>query len=102
MYPTNPARMGSSQVCESAVAVTHFTREIATVVHPVASHARWDHVDCKVGSSSVTRWWLVGVGVGAVSRGGGDSMTRWCPGLYLSFLVVVVVEQRIRMGRHWW
>lgn len=100
MYPANPARMGSSQVCESTAPVTHFSSETATVVHPVASQARWDHVDFKVGSSSMTRCWLVGEGGGGsggvvICGGGGGvgAMTRWCWELYLGFVAVAVVAE---------
>lgn len=94
MYPANPARMGSCQVCESTAPVTHFSSETATVVHPVASQARWDHVDFKVGSSSMTRCWLVGEGEGGsvvICGGGVGAMTRWRWELYLGFVAVPVV-----------
>lgn len=74
--------MGSSHEQELIAAVMHFTREIAMAIHPLATQARCDHVDCTLGSSSMTWWRLVDVG-GSGGEGGGvvscgnGSMTSW-------------------------
>ncbi|KAK3027975.1 hypothetical protein RJ639_039442 [Escallonia herrerae] len=55
--------MGSSQMCDSAAPIIEFAIAISTVVHPLATHARCDHVDFKLGSDRVVGGIRVGGGV---------------------------------------
>jgi hypothetical protein len=92
-------------MCDSAVPVIAFAREMNTVVHPLATHARWDHVDVNVGSLRMGRLGAVAVitvGEG-LSRG---SMTKRSGLDFGSVVVVVVAAQYTRAlsdgERHVW
>ncbi|KAK8527247.1 hypothetical protein V6N12_054468 [Hibiscus sabdariffa] len=41
---------GSNHICESAAPIRVLAREKISVVQPLATHARLDHVDCRLGS----------------------------------------------------
>ena len=58
-------------MCDLAALIIAFAREISTVVHPHANHARCSHVDLKLGS--LWMWWLgVEMIIVAVERASGS------------------------------
>ncbi|PON51526.1 hypothetical protein PanWU01x14_216080, partial [Parasponia andersonii] len=95
MYPTKAAKVGSAQICKLAAPTMDLAREMSTVVHPDATHARCDHVDCRLGSLS--RGGVLAVafgGGGGTSRG---SITSWFGSVFS--LVVVAAKQCTRVVR---
>ena len=89
-------------MCDSAAPIVAFAREISTVVHPLATHARCDHVDLKLGSLKMGRLGADVTKFGeGLSRGSMTNCSRL--GLGLVVVVVVVVEQytRVRRSGEW-
>ncbi|KAJ8437694.1 hypothetical protein Cgig2_030716 [Carnegiea gigantea] len=50
MYPTKAAKISSAQMWDAATTSIDLARETSTVVHPLATHALWAHVDFRSGS----------------------------------------------------